>query len=490
MFLISFQSFFSLYAFVQSYLLLRLGFIFASNLNNAKTLLSEKLADITAKVKIQTNSMPNFLDISKYTPQLKENIQKKIDEELAKNLPKELSKIRASALDFTVKTLRLALQSQELEANFTQLAENYENPMKNTIDTIHKNMEIINTQIGVCSSDYSHLMILVSKYLNNETDEEKNKTGEKKVEEETPAEPNVIKLINDKDVPQQKDEFFYHDQTMEVEKKNNEEENSKVKTNASQDEDEEELQKQRTLKKFQPVLQQLKSVIEPIEQEMKEREKKSLNEKGIAMPEEPEKKLSLESPGEEEGEWTYVSDRKKKRQNKKKEQDQNKKANKKNKYNEDREYLMSKEQINLFNRKPTEPLNIPAIAKGNEKIYGEEEAPDSNYVPRNDMIAILKAQAELNGTKKERGMNEEYFGDNEDSKNDVQEKFDEYKEDNKSKEEYYGDDQENDYTQENYDDANDASNIVETYIKQLPEDDESVYEDKSTVEAQNFQSKE
>jgi hypothetical protein len=320
------KNMFSLFAYVQSHLLLRIGFIFATNLDEGKFIIKKKLCDITKKIKHQISQLPSFLLLQKEESDLQNNIQKLVDTEMNKAISKELVNIRSSTVDFTLKVLSLVLNLKDYQETLIQHTNNYQNGNKTEMDDVMKYLEALGAQLSDCSDEQNRMLILMKKYLNKNTEEIKINMMqiEKAENEEKP-----LKIAEEN--PKQTDDFFYVDPDKENFGEDVEKEiNKSVSVDAL---DEDDLLVKHTKKCFKPVLDQLKKRIVTIDADMKEREKKVLKEKGIEIIEEPENDLNLDDYDSDiDLDW--------KRQQK---YDRNRQ-----KYDQNREFLQAKGPINLL----------------------------------------------------------------------------------------------------------------------------------------------
>lgn len=320
---------FDLFAYVQSHLLLRIGFIFATNLEEGKFIIKKKLCDIISKIKHQTSLLPNFLLLQKEESELQNNIQKLVETEMNKAVSKELVHIRSSTVDFTFKVLTLVLNMKDYQEMLIQLTNNYQNSNKAEMNDVMKYLEALGSQLSDCSDEHNRMLILMKKYLNKDTDEIKINTKEL---EKSNNDEKPLKIAEEN--PVQSDDFFYVDPDKENFGENVENE-KKVSDNASaEDLNEEDLQVKLTKKCFKPVLAQLKKRIVTIDVDMKEREKKVLKEKGIEITEELEKsdiKLNLDDC-DSDVDWKRQQKFERNRQ----------------KYDQNREFLQAKGPINLL----------------------------------------------------------------------------------------------------------------------------------------------
>ena len=318
------KSMFNLFAYVQSHLLLRIGFIFATNLQDGKFIIKKKLCDITSKIKHQTMLLPSFLLLQKEESDLQNNIQKLVDTEMNKAISKELVHIRSSTVDFTLKVLSLVLNLKDYQEMLIQLTNNYQNSNKAEMDDLMKFLEALGSNLSDCSDEQNRMLILMKKYLNKDTEEVKIVV--KKIENEE----KPLKIADEN--PEQNDDFFYVDPDKENFGENIEDEKKESDVSAG-DLEEEDMQVKITKKCFKPVLAQLKERIVTIDADMKEREKKVLKEKGIEINEEPESKLDLaDYDSDIDSDWKRQQKFDRSRQ----------------KYDQNREFLQAKGPINLL----------------------------------------------------------------------------------------------------------------------------------------------
>lgn len=322
------QDFFSLYAYVQSYALLRLGLIVASNIDDSKHLINLKLNDITNKIKVQCERIPTFLDVTTtmkrfHSEILEGGIYEKMRFENHRTVPKELKAISNDALDMSINALALAIYAHDLHNLLSEFAANHDKSTKDSIDNVFNSLEILGAKGYACSDDIGRLTISFKKYLKNEDEQI---PGDILADASTPKED--LRVVKEDDVQPQKDDFFYVDPAAATS------EDIKEQPKTEDDPDEEALHKQQTKKCFKPVLLQLKQRIVPIGEDFKEREKKVLKEKGIEVVDEPvTEKLEEDEEGSDD------------------ERERKVKQNR-DKFNESRELLMSKMQFNIFNQLP------------------------------------------------------------------------------------------------------------------------------------------
>lgn len=295
-----------------------------------------KVNDMTMKIKLQSTRIPGFLELVKNMQRFKEGAYEKLREELAiqPQVNKEFRMILNDALDVSIQAFSYDLQTQELHGFISDLIKKHEKPDKKSIDDLLNRLEIISNQISRCHDEQNRLAIAVKKYLNKEDEDD----DEKLISPEKHDEHNVIKTIKEDDkVEPQKDEFFYIDPS-----KNDDNVDIADNKKSEDSAEEHELQIQITKQCFKPVLLQLKEKIGPIGENMKEREKKVLKEKGIDIKDEPllsssdHNKMTDLKGSDDERERKILRSR--------------------SKFNESRELLMSKKPFSIFEASKPIPI--------------------------------------------------------------------------------------------------------------------------------------
>lgn len=289
------------------------------------------------KIKVQSLRIPSFLDVTQNMQRFQENIKS----EITKATPKELRMISSDALDMSVQALSYSLQAHELQIAVDEFTKNHEMVSdKKSIDNLLSQLESMDNQIALCNSEQHRLTIAIKKYLKK--DDEKT-PDEMSMEAISPV-STVIKTIKEDDsVQPQKDEFFYVDPSTNV---NEAKDDEATKIDQEMDE-EDDVRVQLTKKFFKPVLMQLKEKIVPIGEDMKEREKKVLKEKGIEVVED-DMSVSLNDDNSD------GSDDERER----------KITRSRSKFNESRELLMSKQPFNIFGNQPSKPIPIKSSYNG------------------------------------------------------------------------------------------------------------------------------
>lgn len=316
---------FGLFAYVQSRLLLRIGFIIATNIDEGKFIIKKRLCDITSKIKHQTSLLPNFVFLQKNESDLQKNIQKLVDTEINKAVSKELVNIRSSTVDFTLKVSSLVMDLKDYQELLIKLTNNYQSSNKSEMEGVMNYLEELGSKLSDCFDEHDRMLILMKKYLNKDSEDAK-------IVVKAEIEEKPLKIADEN--PEQSDDFFYVDPDKEnfgdVDK-------DEKKSSSAENLDEEDLQVKLTKKCFKPVLAQLKERIVTIDADMKEREKKVLKEKGIEITEESGIKLDLDkydSDADSDADLDW------KRQQK---FDRNRQ-----KYDQNREFLQAKGPINLL----------------------------------------------------------------------------------------------------------------------------------------------
>lgn len=289
------------------------------------------------KIKVQSLRIPSFLDVTQNMQRFQENIKS----EITKATPKELRMISSDALDMSVQALSYCLQAHELQIAVDEFTKNHEMVSdKKSIDNLLSQLESMDNQIALCNSEQHRLTIAIKKYLKK--DDEKT-PDEMSMEAISPVSAVIKTIKEDDSVQPQKDEFFYVDPSTNVDEAKDDE-----ATKIDQEMDEEDdVRVQLTKKFFKPVLIQLKEKIVPIGEDMKEREKKVLKEKGIEVVED-DMSVSLNDDNSD------GSDDERER----------KITRSRSKFNESRELLMSKQPFNIFGNQPSKPIPIKSSFNG------------------------------------------------------------------------------------------------------------------------------
>lgn len=284
---------------------------------------------MTMKIKVQSSRIPSFLDVTQNMQRLQENIKS----EITKAVPKELRMISSDALKMSIQALSYGLQAHELQVAIDECTNNNMTEKK-SIDNLLNQLEKIDDQIAFCNDEQHRLATAIKKYLKKDSEKISDETS---LEEAvtTPVSSAVIKTIKEYDVQPQKDDFFYVDSSTSVDEAKHEP--AKIEQDINEEDD---VRVQFTKKCFKPVLIQLKEKIVPIGEDMKEREKKVLREKGIEVVED---EVNANKDDNNSG-----SDDERDR----------KIARSRSKFNESRDLLLSKKPFNIFGNQPSKPIPI------------------------------------------------------------------------------------------------------------------------------------
>lgn len=238
-------------------------------------------------------------------------------------MPKELREVRSGSITFASKILTVGMHCQYLEELIVQFTEDFEHPNTKKIAEILDVMKTVENELSVSIDEHKRIAISFQKYLNMEIEEAEIPQEEL---DGTEGHSPTVKIVTEDDVIVQTDDFFFVDGTAtEADEEPKEYKHENV----------EEVNMKLAKKYFKPVLAQLKERIEVISEEMKEREKKVLQAKGIEIADEPE--LPTDCSNNDDGSG---SDDEQERQRKFKRSQQ--------KFSADREFLNSKQPINIF----------------------------------------------------------------------------------------------------------------------------------------------
>lgn len=285
----------------------------ATDLNEGVGVLSNQLVVLAGKLAEEKNVCGKFLEMIAGS---QKNSKSEVLEPVGGNLEqKEMLRIRKLAQSFAAKILAVSLNCQHLDEELEE-----KDPKNSKI--ILSAMSVIDGELAVCKDEYQRLVISYQKYLNLEV-------AASKVDQETLNSallPNSEVKVVSADAEPQQDDFFVLDgfeEDLEVER-------------LTKTDEIEEINSRIAKRYFKPVLRQLREKLEPIGEQMKERERKVLQAKGIEFKEDLHDYPA--TPGTPETSEDEGSD----------DEIQKKKIKSRRKYDEFREFLEKKEPINIF----------------------------------------------------------------------------------------------------------------------------------------------
>lgn len=307
-----------------------------------------KLSEIKIKTTIkllnqQTERGSKVLDLI-LTSKLRENYEaeKKLNRQVA--IPTSLSNIKSFSMDYSTKILAIASASKQLDEELQNVFEENDNEDNDTIAL----MKVLETELHNCQNEFQRLFISYQNFLNSKSGEDmEHNVACIDAEVESVADDNTPgpKTISADTVTALYDEVFVVDGS---EKEDIATEKSKM--SQENDEEFERLNTKIVKRTFKPVLKELRTKIEPIGEAMKERERKVLHAKGITENHDDNKSTrrrgiyisSDEDNNSEDGDSDDSSKKLKIRQDKMNQ----------HKYGDVREFLMTKQQVNIFGLPP------------------------------------------------------------------------------------------------------------------------------------------
>lgn len=338
-----FQDFYNIFAYVQSQYLFRLALLAIQNFS--MNFLYNDLSILTKKIQQAIKENEKYFQILSFEKDKKNLIE---ISSLNRSIPYHQQNtsiepafiLRDSSLKLSSCIYAVAEECQKLDNVLQKIVENSldinnfeENETKNLME-ISNSMKSIENSLSICCDDFHRLILVYNKFLSNKLKLELKETSVIKKQENIEGnsiEEHCQELINEEE---KFDDFFaFINNDINDENSQNEKEEMIDNSNQIYDVDE-----KLTKKKFKPVLKQLRSKIDPIRQEMLEKERKILESKGIDV----NKFLSDEieksdDTGSNDSDGSFEELEK-----------ERKKKNKKDNYKEMRQFLAEKDAINVF----------------------------------------------------------------------------------------------------------------------------------------------
>uniref|UniRef100_A0A336KFX7 CSON010353 protein n=1 Tax=Culicoides sonorensis TaxID=179676 RepID=A0A336KFX7_CULSO len=328
------KEFLNLFLFVQSQYLLRLGLIVATG-DCDSDFIKYNTMNLSPLIDEQTTNCSYNFDLIMFvaSPDKENHSFKKVNER--NQTPMDLLRAKSYSMSFVPKLLAVTHECVRLESALNNIIDNYDETDKEQ-DDMHDLLPImsqIDSELLMCQDEYQRLVITIQKFLNIAPVEKLNEIEDKAFIDEEKAEN---KFEHD---PRKVGEsvFGYHDDFFALDGMEDDEDLNEEKSKTLDQEDDH-INRKIVKRTFKPVLKQLKSKIEPLATQMKEREKKVLTEKGIEV-QDLQKSIGSTS----DGSLSDSDDEEKLRRKR-----ENKSAQK---YSEMREFLEQKQQLNLFGLK-------------------------------------------------------------------------------------------------------------------------------------------
>lgn len=325
----NFKTIFPIFLFIQSQFLLRLTVAMVdkqdfkwSELNNIISELRKETVTLKEKSNIKTNTKEYVGDLIKCS----DLMEKSCDDDLCK--------LKWTSANLSAK---LMVQMNLFERFNEKLA------TERNLNDLNEDLTEIQPLFEANAWEYNNLLILMRRLLNQDAAGEKKTALELTLgEQEAEEKKGPFKYVDQSTVISIDDEFFIQDGQFVVND-----------ANASDLPPIEEQRNEKLLKScFKPVLKQLRKQINPINQEMNERERRFMQEQGVLIPTPAEtKELPTESSEDELDDNLVLR----------------KKNNKKliarpSKYDENRQFLAAKVQMGML-RLPT-----PLVNPSNEDV--------------------------------------------------------------------------------------------------------------------------
>lgn len=357
----SIKEFLNLFQFVQSQYLSRLGLIVASG-GYTESFIQYNTIHLTRLIEEQThNSVQNF-EIIVFGSNPDKHIYnfKKLNE--MKQIPNDLMRAKSYCMSFVPKLQAVTHQCVRLQLHLHRAIEHFDETDKDRDDFFNllPLMSQLDSELLMCQDEFQRLFITYQKFLNMEPEEEPASIESSNEE----VDSKHVERVEHDNRKVAESVFGHHDEFFALDGYADDEKPPIKDALARLDEDDELVNRKIVKRTFKPVLKQLKQRIEPLAEDMKERERKVLTAKGVKFEDDvtngshkPMNATDSESGEEEEG------DDEERRQKAKKYYE---------KYNEMKSILEQKQQVNLFAMQP------PQSKMMDEDVYCEEIIEDDD----------------------------------------------------------------------------------------------------------------
>ncbi|XP_054726346.1 uncharacterized protein LOC129236145 [Anastrepha obliqua] len=378
------KDFHNIFAYVQSQFLLRLAFTLST-----KPSISELNAEL---VKVDCLIQQLVQEEENHFKNLAIELNKKKQLELEalnatkvmQNRSSPVAVLQDSSLKLSACMVAVAGECQALDITLQRLTEAEAEQKDNAKQLLQvaNNMRTIESALSVCFDDFQRLMLVYNKFLNSKLNNQEKSTalvdGEKTdaASDDYPESFLRVEISPNPNDADKRDDFYaymYDEQQAQAEK-----EQQQAEATAQRDCDMEILnfEKRITKGKFRPVLKQLKDRIDPIRNEMLEKERQVLAAKGINVDDffgkkdnttdllEADKKAekanntNMEQNDDSDSEGSADLEF----------QRSNKKLKERDNFAEMRNFLAQKQAINIFNLDDT----APRTTMGDEEILESE----------------------------------------------------------------------------------------------------------------------
>lgn len=324
------KEFLNLFLFVQSQYLMRLGLIVATG-DVDSDFIKYNTRNLSPLIDEQTNNCSYNFDLIMFvaSPDKESHSFKKLNQKI--EIPLDLMRAKSYSMTFVPKLLAVTHECVRLDAFLNNVINNFDK-MDKEQDELHDLLPVMNqidSELLMCQDEYQRFFITFQKYLNVAPPEKLVEIEEKLVDEEKSHEKfeHDFRKVGET-------AFGYHDDFFALD--GFEEDPEPESSHKDFDQDDDQISRKIVKKTFKPVLKQLKTKIEPLASEMKEREKKVLAAKGVEVEDLDEPRDSCSEDESEDEEMQNERKIKKSSQ----------------KYSEMREFLEQKQQFNVFSFKP------------------------------------------------------------------------------------------------------------------------------------------
>ncbi|XP_063708544.1 uncharacterized protein LOC134837136 [Culicoides brevitarsis] len=337
------KEFLNLFLLVQSQYLMRLGLIVATGDCDAD-FIKYNTRNLSPLIDEQTNNCLYNFDLIMFvaSPEQENHSFKHLDKN--RELPMDLLRAKSYSMTFVPKLLAVTHECVRLDALLNTLINKYDNkdPEQDDLHELVPVMNQIDSELVMCQDEFQRFFITFQKFLNLIPEE---KLVEKKILEDS-DEKSVERVEHDyRKVGETA--FGYHDDFFALDGFEDEDDEGATKDkNSNLNQDDDQINRKIVKKTFKPVLKQLKTRIEPLANDMKEREKKVLTAKGIEVEDLNKTRDSERDSCSSLSEMSEDEELMAKKRTKKSSQ----------KYNEMREFLEQKQQFNVFGFKPPAPV--------------------------------------------------------------------------------------------------------------------------------------
>uniref|UniRef100_W8ALR3 Vezatin n=1 Tax=Ceratitis capitata TaxID=7213 RepID=W8ALR3_CERCA len=284
------KDFHNIFAYVQSQFLLRLALTISTKPSISE--LNAELVKIDCLIRQLVQEEENhFRNLA-----IELNKRKQLELEALnatkamQNRSSPVAVLQDSSLKLSACMVAVAGECQALDITLQRLTETEAEQKDNAKQLLQvaNNMRAIESALSVCFDDFQRLMLVYNKFLNSNLDNQEHPTA---AENESSAANNDefpesflrVEISQNHNDSNNRDDFYaymYDEQQAQAER---EQQEADVRAQSSTDRDMEILnfEKRITKGKFRPVLKQLKDRIDPIRNEMLEKERQVLAAKGI-----------------------------------------------------------------------------------------------------------------------------------------------------------------------------------------------------------------